>query len=60
MVENPHDPERDYFYRRAEQELEQAQRSDNPAAMRAHYMLAGYYLDRLYGASPVALQRERM
>lgn len=43
-------PDRAYFYRRAEQELSRAQRAENPAAVKAHYHLAGYYLDRVYGA----------
>ncbi|HEX8300795.1 hypothetical protein [Sphingomonas sp.] len=38
-----------YYYHRAEAELDQAQRSEHPAAVRAHYTLAGYYLDRFYG-----------
>ncbi len=38
----------DYFYRRAEDELAMAQRSAIPEAVRAHYTLAGYYLDRVF------------
>lgn len=38
-----------YFYDRAEQELEQAQRASHPAAVKAHYQLANHYLDRFYG-----------
>lgn len=38
-----------YFYDRAEQELEFAQSASHPAAVRAHYLLAGYYLDQFYG-----------
>lgn len=38
-----------YFYDRAEAELEAAQNADHPAAVRAHYLLAGHYLDRFYG-----------
>lgn len=41
----------DYYYRRAEVELERAQRADHPAAVRAHYILAGHYLDLTYGGS---------
>jgi hypothetical protein len=41
--------DRDYYYRRAETELEQAQRATLPAAVKAHYTLAGHYLDRVYG-----------
>ncbi len=40
--------DRDYFERRAEAELALAQASDHPAVVRAHYVLAGHYLDRLY------------
>ena len=38
-----------YFYDRAEAELELAQTAEHPAAVRAHYLLAGHYLDRFYG-----------
>jgi len=37
-----------YFYMRAEQELERAQSTDVPEAVKAHYTLASYYLDRVY------------
>lgn len=40
--------DREYLERRAEAELALAQASDHPAVVRAHYMLAGHYLDRLY------------
>lgn len=40
--------ERDYYERRAEQEIEAARRSTDPAAVRAHYLLAGYYLDLVH------------
>lgn len=39
----------EYLYRRAEQELLQAQRAEHPAVVKAHYLLAGYYLDLVYG-----------
>lgn len=39
----------DYYYQRAETELERAQRADHPAAVRAHYIMAGHYLDLTYG-----------
>jgi hypothetical protein len=42
--------DRSYFYERAEAELKLAQRATDPAAVKAHYQLAGYYLDRVYGA----------
>jgi len=49
MTERNLNTEVAYLYRRAEQELEQAQGCDHPAAVRAHYVLASHYLDRLYG-----------
>ena len=42
--------DRDYFYRRAEQELALAQASDNEHVVRFHYHLAGLYLDKVYGS----------
>ncbi|MGK6356262.1 hypothetical protein ACMGDH_13690 [Sphingomonas sp. DT-207] len=48
MTEEPDNPD-NYFYDRAEAELEAAQNADHPAAVRAHYLLAGHYLDRFYG-----------
>ena len=36
-----------YFTRRAEAELEQAQRATNPQVVRAHFLLAEAYLERL-------------
>ena len=38
-----------YLHDRAEAELKRAQQAEHPAAVKAHYMLAGYYLDRLHG-----------
>lgn len=38
-----------YFLRRAEAELESAQAATHPGAVHAHYLLAGMYLDRVYG-----------
>jgi hypothetical protein len=40
--------ERLYLERRAEDELDRAQRAMHPAAVRAHYELLGFYLNRLY------------
>ena len=40
--------DRDYYLRRAECELALARSAGHPAAMRAHYHLAGFYLDRAY------------
>ena len=39
-----------YFYDRAETELELAQRATHPLAVRAHYIIANHYLDRCYGS----------
>jgi hypothetical protein len=36
-----------YYQRRAEAELEQAQRAVTPEVVRAHYALATAYLDRV-------------
>ena len=37
-----------YYVRRAEAELKMAQKAAGGEAVRAHYMLAGHYLDRAY------------
>lgn len=45
----------DYFQMRAEQELDCARAATSAEAARAHYLLAGYYLDHVYnrvGAPP--------
>jgi hypothetical protein len=44
----------DYFQKRAEVQIELAQRAENPSAVKAHYQLASAYLDRIDGASPKA------
>ena len=41
--------DRAYYMRRAEAELALATCAAHPAAMRAHYHLAGFYLDKAYG-----------
>jgi hypothetical protein len=46
--------DKDYFLERAEAELDLAQVSTNAAAVRAHYVLASYYLDRVYGGEDCA------
>ncbi len=38
----------DYFERRAEEEIELAQRSVDTRAVQAHYQLASAYLDKIY------------
>ena len=40
--------DKDYFERRAEAEIEAAQGASHAAAVRAHYELAGYYLDLVH------------
>jgi hypothetical protein len=43
------EPDQTYYYQRAEAELRLAQQAIDPAVVKAHYQLAGYYLDRVYG-----------
>ena len=45
-----------YFQDRAEQEIMRAQAAEHPAAVQAHYLLAGYYLDLVHN-SPLAPPR---
>ena len=47
-----------YFNERAEQEIRQAQTAVHPAAVKAHYLLGGLYLDLVY-SSPGAPPRPR-
>jgi hypothetical protein len=42
--------DREYCYRRAEEELERARTSTTARVVQVHYELAELYLDRLYGA----------
>lgn len=42
--------ERAYYQTRAEQEIQRAQKADHPEAVKAHYLLAGFYLDLVHGA----------
>ena len=44
--------EDDYYQRRAEAEIELAQRAECPQAVQAHYQLASAYLDRIHGDTP--------
>ncbi|WP_165356254.1 hypothetical protein [Sphingosinicella sp. BN140058] len=44
------DEDRDYFYRRAEQEIACAQAAAGERQVRLHYQLADLYLDRVFGA----------
>lgn len=39
----------EYFSARAEQEIARAQSAEHPAAVQAHYELAGHYLELVYG-----------
>ncbi|RSV13526.1 hypothetical protein CA236_17470 [Sphingomonas sp. ABOLG] len=41
----------DYFRSRAEAELKMARAAQDPAALRAHYTLAGHYLDRAFSSA---------
>jgi hypothetical protein len=42
------DDDRTYYQERAEAEIELAQAADHEGAVRSHYLLAGYYLDRVH------------
>ncbi|WP_162806710.1 hypothetical protein [Sphingosinicella terrae] len=43
----------DYYQKRAEQEVELAQRSTDPVAVQFHYAMTELYLEKLHGgASP--------
>ena len=46
--------DRSYFQLRAEAELEAAEQARHPDAARAHFILAGLYLDRAYNSEPDA------
>ena len=47
--------ERLYFRERAEAEIQAAQAASHPEAARAHYLLAGYYLDLSYNTAGPSL-----
>ena len=47
--------ERRYFRERAEAEIQAAQAASHPEAARAHYLLAGYYLDLSYNPAAPSL-----
>jgi hypothetical protein len=40
--------DKDYFRLRAEDEIARAQQAVHPDAVRSHYLLAGFYLDRAH------------
>ncbi|WP_167737593.1 hypothetical protein [Sphingomonas parva] len=44
--------ELEYYERRAEAEIELAQKARHQAAVQAHYELASAYLDRVHGETP--------
>ncbi len=46
--------ELDYYERRAEAEIELAQRARHARAVQAHYELASAYLDIVHGDTPVS------
>jgi hypothetical protein len=46
-----------YYERRAEIELEMAQRAKHPEAVRAHCGLADLYLERVYGSTIAPFSR---
>ena len=46
--------ELDYYERRAEAEIELAQRAQHARAVQVHYELASAYLDRIHGETPVS------
>ena len=51
--------EKAYLEQRAEAEIALAQAATHPAAVRSHYLMAGYYLDRVYGpGEEAAAERE--
>ena len=47
----------DYYLARAEAELVLARSASHPAAMRAHYHLAGHYLDKAHSAPAGTVNR---
>jgi hypothetical protein len=47
------DDDQHYYLERAEAELMMAQQSAVPEAVKAHYLLAGLYLDRAYDDASV-------
>ena len=53
------DHDSDYYLQRAEVELTAARSARHPAAMRAHYFLAGFYLDKAHGPVGAPAPRAR-
>lgn len=48
-----------YFQERAEQEIRRAELADHPDAARAHYLLAGFYLDLVHNRAGTEPGRSR-
>jgi len=46
--------ELDYYERRAEAEIELAQRAQHARAVQAHYQMASAYLDLIHGGAPAS------
>jgi len=46
--------ELDYYERRAEEEIELAQRAKHARAVQAHYQMASAYLDLIHGDTPAS------
>jgi len=46
-----------YYERRAEAEIQLAQRAGTPQAVQAHYQLATAYLDKIYGEEAPAAEK---
>lgn len=46
-----------YFRERAEQEIRSAEFANHPDAARAHYELAGYYLDLVHNSANASADR---
>lgn len=49
--------DREYYYRRAEEEISRAQDAWDERSVRAHYLLAGYYLEQVYGEDPALFRK---
>jgi hypothetical protein len=54
MMRSLRPEDKGYFQERADQEIRRAQLADHPAAVQAHYQLAGYYLDLVHNAADAA------
>ncbi|WP_442680933.1 hypothetical protein ACSBM8_07060 [Sphingomonas sp. ASY06-1R] len=57
--EDKMDPEQEYFEKRAEAELELAQSATHPGVVKAHYQLAGLYLDIVHGEAENPTSEDR-